>query len=125
MTRPVLVPTSDHPITVEPTPGTVTVRVGDREIARSRSALTLREASYPPVQYIPLAAVDPAVLRESSTVTYCPYKGEASYYSVRADGGELLEDLIWTYEHPYPAVAEIEGHVAFYADRAVIEATPA
>jgi uncharacterized protein (DUF427 family) len=121
MARPVLVPTAEHPITIEPTQGTVTVRAGDREIARTRAALTLREASYPPVQYIPLADVDPAVLRESGTVTYCPYKGEASYYSVQADGGQLLEDLIWTYQQPYPAVGQIEGHVAFYPDRAVIE----
>jgi uncharacterized protein (DUF427 family) len=121
MARPVLVPTAEHPITIEPTPGTVTVRAGDRQIARTRAALTLREASYPPVQYIPLADVDPAVLRESGTVTYCPYKGQASYHSVQADGGPLLEDLIWTYQHPYPAVAQIEGHVAFYPDRTVIE----
>lgn len=121
MARPVLVPTAEHPITIEPTPGTVTVRAGDRQIARTSRALTLREASYPPVQYIPLADVDPAVLRESGTATYCPYKGEASYYSVQADGGQLLEDLIWTYQHPYPAVAQIEGHVAFYPDRTAIE----
>jgi uncharacterized protein (DUF427 family) len=123
MARPVLVPTAEHPITIEPTPGTVTVRAGDRQIARTSRALTLREASYPPVQYIPLADVDPAVLRESGTETYCPYKGQASYYSVQADGSQPLEDLIWTYQHPYPAVAEIEGHVAFYPDRAVIEVT--
>jgi uncharacterized protein (DUF427 family) len=121
MARPVLVPTAEHPITIEPTRGTVTVRAGDRQIAQTRAALTLREASYPPVQYIPLADVDPAVLRESGTVTYCPYKGQASYYSVQADGGQPLEDLIWTYQHPYPAVAQIEGHVAFYPDRTVIE----
>lgn len=121
MTRPRLVPTADHPIAVEQTQGTVTVRVGDREVARTTSALTLREASYPPVQYVPLADVDPAVLRDSSTTTYCPYKGEASYYSVQAADGGVLEDLIWTYREPYPAVAEIEGHVAFYPDRAVVD----
>lgn len=122
MTRPVLEPTAEHPITIEPTAGTVTVRVGDREIARTQHAVTLREASYPGVQYIPLADVDAAVLRDSQTSTYCPYKGDASYYSVDSgNGGGLLEDLIWTYREPYPAVAEIKDHAAFYADRVTIE----
>jgi uncharacterized protein (DUF427 family) len=120
MTRPHLEPTADHPITVKPTAGTVTVRVGDREIARTTRALTLQEATYPAVQYVPLADVDPAVLRESATLTYCPYKGEASYYSAEVNG-ETLSDLIWTYRTPYPAVAEIADHVAFYPDRTSVE----
>jgi len=123
MTRPKLVPTADHPITVEPTQGTVTVRVGDREIARTDKALTLREASYPAVQYVPLADVEPGVLKDSDTTTYCPYKGDASYYSVQA-GEDLFEDLIWTYRDPSPAVKEIKDHVAFYPDRAVVDVQP-
>ena len=83
MSRPVLTPTDKHPITIAPTDGRVVVRVGGTVVADSNHALTLREASYPPVQYIPLADVDPAVLRPSQTATYCPYKGEASYYSVQ------------------------------------------
>ncbi|HEX4789076.1 MAG TPA: DUF427 domain-containing protein, partial [Actinospica sp.] len=78
------------------------------------------EASYPVAQYIPLADVDPSVLRRTATQSYCPYKGEASYYSVQTPGGTTETDLIWTYEQPYDAVAEIAGHAAFYPDRAEI-----
>ena len=120
MSRPVLEPTTEHPITVEPAKGRVTVRVGGKVVADTSSALTLREAAYPAVQYIPLADVDQSLLSRSAASTYCPFKGDASYYSVRIPGGEVLEDVIWTYEHPYPAVAGIAGHVAFYADRAEV-----
>jgi uncharacterized protein (DUF427 family) len=120
MSRPVLEPTAEHPITVEPTKGRVTARIGDKIVADSRSSLTLQESTYPAVQYIPLADVDQSVLSRTSTTTYCPYKGEASYYSVQVPGGEVLTDVIWTYESPYPAVTEIAGHVAFYADRAEV-----
>ena len=120
MSRPVLEPTAEHPITVEPTKGRVTARIGDTIVADSPSALTLQESTYPAVQYIPLADVDQSLLSRTSTVTYCPYKGEARYYTVRTPGGEVLDDLIWTYDSPYPAVAEIAGHVAFYPDRAEV-----
>lgn len=118
--RPVLEPTPEHPITVEPADGEIVVTVGDREIARTSRALTLSEATCPPVFYIPLEDVDGDVLRASDTTTYCPYKGNASYYSVDLGVGTYLEDLIWTYRDPYPAVAEIAGRVAFYRDRADI-----
>ena len=120
LSRPVLTPTDKHPITIAPTDGRVVVRVGGTVVADSDHALTLREASYPPVQYIPLADVDPAVLRPSQTATYCPYKGDASYYSLQTPDGETATDLIWTYEQPYEAVSEIKGHVAFYANRAEV-----
>jgi uncharacterized protein (DUF427 family) len=119
----VLTPTDEHPITIAPTNGRVVVRVGGTVIADSSHALTLQESSYPPVQYIPLADVDPAALRPSRTATYCPYKGEASYYSVQAGGGEA-EDAIWTYQDPYPAVASIAGHVAFFPGRAEVTVEP-
>ncbi|GAB3004017.1 hypothetical protein GCM10017788_32330 [Amycolatopsis acidiphila] len=111
-----------HPITLEPTPGRVVVRVGGRVVADSTSAMTLREAAYSPVQYIPLADVDQSVLRPSSHQTYCPYKGEASYYSLAVkhpDSGEVEEiaDAVWTYTDPYDAVDRIASHVAFYPDR--------
>ena len=120
MSRTVLEPTAEHPITVEPTKGRVTARIGDKIVADSRSALTLQESTYPAVQYIPLADVDQSLLSRTSTVTYCPYKGEANYYTVRTPGGDVLDDVIWTYDSPYPAVAEIAGHVAFYPDRAEV-----
>jgi uncharacterized protein (DUF427 family) len=116
----VLTPTDEHPITIAPTNGRVVVRVGGTVVADSGQALTLREASYPPVQYIPLADVDQAVLHSSQTATYCPYKGDASYYSVQPAGGTEVADAIWTYQDPYPAVAPIAGHVAFYTDRAEV-----
>jgi uncharacterized protein (DUF427 family) len=123
MTRQARIPGPDHPITVEASPARVVARVGDTVIADTTSALTLREAGYPPVHYIPLPDVDPAVLRRSGTSTYCPYKGDASYYSVVLPGHELT-DVVWTYETPYPAVGAIAGHVAFYPERVTVENTP-
>jgi uncharacterized protein (DUF427 family) len=89
------------------------VQFGDRTIADTTSALTLQEASYPPVQYIPLADVDPELLQRTDHATYCPYKGDAGYYSLVIDG-DTYDNSVWTYEAPYDAVAEIAGHVAFY-----------
>ena len=125
MSRPVLQPTAKHPITIEPTQGRVVVRVGDQVVADSRQALTLQEATYPAVQYIPMADVDQSVLRRTDTSTYCPFKGDASYYSVQTSGGGVVDDVIWTYEKPYAAVAGIGDHVAFYPDRAEVTVEPA
>ena len=116
MTREKLIPGPDHPITVSPTGSRVTVKVGDRTVADTTDALTLQEASYPAVQYVPLADVDPAVLRPSDQQTWCPFKGEASYYSLVTDDTDLT-DAIWTYRAPHEAVAEIKDHVAFYPDK--------
>ena len=82
----------------------------------SRSTLVMREANYPPVRYIPLVDVDRSLLTSSNLRTYCPYKGDASYYSIVRDQ-ERGSDAVWFYDQPYPAVAEIKGHVAFYTDR--------
>ena len=114
--RIIKIPGPDHPITIEPNQGRVIVTVGGRVIADTSEALTLREASYPPVQYIPRKDVDMAALIRSETTTYCPYKGEAGYFSIPS-GEERSVDAIWTYEAPYGAVAEIKGHLAFYPDR--------
>jgi uncharacterized protein (DUF427 family) len=116
--RPVLEPTASHPITVEPTGKRVTVRVNGELVADSHEALTLQEATYPAVQYIPLRDVVADRLSPSDTETYCPFKGDAGYYHVVTEGGETIADAIWTYEKPYPAVAAIAGHVAFYPDKA-------
>ena len=109
-------PGPDHPISIEANPSRVTVRVGGRLIADTREALTLREASYPPVQYIPRRDVDMSALTRSTHTTYCPYKGEASYYDIPA-GGTRSINAIWTYETPFEATAQIKEYVAFYPDR--------
>lgn len=114
--RAPLEPTAEHPITVEPTGRHVTVRVNGEVVAETDDALTLQESTYPAVQYVPLTDVTAALTR-SDTTTYCPYKGDANYYDVTA-AGDTVADVIWTYEQPYPAVAGIAGHVAFYPDKA-------
>lgn len=119
MSREIKTPGPDHPITVEKNPARVVVHVGDKVVADTHAALSLQESDYPAVQYIPLADVDPSVLKDSDTSTYCPYKGDAAYYTlVTADGEEV--DAVWTYREPYPAVAEIAGHVAFYPTKVTI-----
>jgi uncharacterized protein (DUF427 family) len=123
--RPVKIPGSDHPITIEPNSSRVVVKLGGHTIADSRNALTLREASYPAVQYIPRRDVDMTLLERTDHSTHCPYKGDASYYSI-TPGGERSKNAIWTYETPHDAVSEIKDHVAFYPDRVdSIEELPA
>jgi len=114
--RVIKIPGPDHPITIDRNPNRVVVRLGDKVIADTARALTLREASYPPVHYIPRADVDLAALARSETHTHCPYKGEASYFSIPA-GGNRSVDAVWTYEAPYDSVAAIKDHLAFYRDR--------
>jgi uncharacterized protein (DUF427 family) len=114
--RPVRIPGPEHPITIEPTRGRVVVRVAGRVIADSTGALTLREATYPPVQYIPRGDVDATMLQRTDHHTYCPYKGDCSYFSIPA-GGERATNAVWSYENPHEAVAAIRGHLAFYPDR--------
>ena len=119
--KPVREPTADHPITVKPTGKHVTVLVNGVVVADTDNSLTLQESTYPAVQYIPMHDVAQNVLKPSDTTTYCPYKGDASYYSVATTAsGDTVEDVIWTYEQPYPAVADIAGHVAFYPDKAEV-----
>jgi uncharacterized protein (DUF427 family) len=120
MTRPVKIPDATHPITVRPTGAHVTVRVGGVTVATSDRALTLTEAAYPVVQYIPIEDVDQGMVHPTDTETYCPYKGDASYYSVTTPDGTTEEDIIWTYEEPYDAVSDIARHVAFYPNRAEV-----
>ena len=114
--KPIRIPGPDHPITIQANPSRVVVRVAGRTVADSRRALTLSEASYPPVHYIPRADVDMALLERTDHASYCPYKGDAAYFSIPA-GGERSANAVWTYEHPYDAVDAIRDHVAFYPDR--------
>jgi uncharacterized protein (DUF427 family) len=118
-----LEPGPDHPITVEPFPSHVVVRSGAFVIAETDHALELKEAAYPPVLYIPLDDVDARHVRPNELHTWCPYKGEASYYDIvdtETDSTDL-DASVWYYPAPFAAVAGIEGHVAFYADRVAID----
>jgi len=117
--RPVLQPGPDHPISVTPTGSRVLVKAGDVVVADSANALTLQESNYPACLYVPLADVSPGLLSPSSTTSYCPYKGDCSYYSLATPGGEIA-DAVWTYANPYPSVAAIAGHVAFYPNKVTI-----
>jgi uncharacterized protein (DUF427 family) len=114
--RPIKVPGPDHPITIERNPNQVKVSVAGRVIALTRDALTLREAGYPAVQYVPRKDVDMALLQRTDHATYCPYKGDCAYFSIPL-GGERSTNAAWTYEAPYAAVVSIKDHLAFYPDR--------
>lgn len=116
--RPVLEPGPDHPITITPTSSRVVVKAGDQVIADSTSALTLQESNYPAAQYIPAADVT-RLTGPTSTTSYCPYKGDCSYFSVTTDGGEIT-DVAWSYQTPYRSVASIAGYLAFYPNKVTI-----
>ncbi|MBN8810340.1 MULTISPECIES: DUF427 domain-containing protein [unclassified Sphingomonas] len=111
--RPTRIPGPDHPIAIARSDAHVVVRAAGRVIADTRRALELREANYPPVLYIPRADADMASLQRTDHASYCPYKGEASYFSIRGGAG----NAVWSYEAPHAAVAEIRDHLAFYPDR--------
>jgi uncharacterized protein (DUF427 family) len=115
-------PGPDHPITITANPKRVRVSAGGVVIADTTHALTLKEASYPAVQYVPRGDANMALLARTDRVTHCPYKGDANYFSVSVSaGGKALENAIWSYETPFPAMAEISGHLAFYPDKVTIE----
>jgi len=114
--RDKLMPALHHPITVEPTGARVTVRLGGRVVAETTDALTLREASYPRVLYVPVADVDASLLRPSGRRTYCPYKGRAAHHSLQV-GDHVAKDAAWSYPQPHRPVAAIKDHVAFHPDK--------
>ncbi|GAB7125794.1 DUF427 domain-containing protein [Silvimonas sp. JCM 19000] len=114
--RPIKTPGPDHPVHITQSTDHIVVLVAGQTIADTRRALVLQEASYPPVYYIPRADVDVSALQRTEHHTYCPYKGDCSYYSIPAGGGRSV-NAIWTYETPYPAVAAIQSYMAFYPDR--------
>ena len=114
--KPIRIPGPDHPITIARTREHITVTVAGQRIADTREALTLREAAYPPVHYIPRKDVAMSLLERTSHQTYCPYKGDCTYYSIPA-GGERSVNAVWTYEAPYDAVSEIREYLAFYPNR--------
>jgi uncharacterized protein (DUF427 family) len=114
--KPVKIPGPDHPITIAANPARVVVKAAGRVIADTRAALTLREASYPAVQYIPRNDVDMSLLTRTDHATYCPFKGDCAYYSIPS-AGEKGANAVWTYEQPYESVEQIKDHLAFYPDR--------
>src|SRR6202051_2356813 len=114
--KQVKLPGPDHPISIQRNPARVVVSVTGRVIADTRNALTLREAAYPPVQYIPGEDVDFSQLERTDHATYCPYKGDCSYYSIPA-GGKKSVNAVWSYQEPFPAVEQIRGFFTFYPDR--------
>jgi uncharacterized protein (DUF427 family) len=113
-------PGPDHPITISANPRRIRVTAGDTMIAETSHALSLKEASYPAVQYVPRGDAKMELLKRTERVTHCPYKGDANYFSIAADG-KTIENAIWTYETPFPAMAEISGYLAFYPDKVRIE----
>ena len=108
--------TRQHRITIEPNPKRVRVVFNGRVVADTTRALTLREATLPPVQYVPRDDADMSLLERTDHRTHCPFKSDASYFTIRADG-RVAENAVWTYEDPYPGVAGIKDHLAFYPDR--------
>lgn len=113
-------PGPDHPITIEPQPGRLRVSRNGVTLADTTKALVLKESTYPAVFYVPREDADMAQLQASSRHSHCPYKGEASYFTIQA-GGEAVENAVWSYEAPYPTMAEIAGHLAFYPDKVTFE----
>jgi uncharacterized protein (DUF427 family) len=120
MSREIKLPGPDHQITITPSTDRVLVRSGGMTVADSHSTLVLHETNHPPVRYVPISDVDRSVLASSDLSTYCPYKGDASYYSIIIDP-DRGTDAVWFYDQPYPAVAEIKNHVAFYEDHVDIQ----
>jgi len=114
--RTVKQPGPDHPITIERSPLHVVVKVAGRIVADTHDALVLKEANYPAVHYLPRKDVDMTLLAHTDHATYCPYKGECSYYSIPAGGARAM-NAVWSYEQPCEAVAAIKDHLAFYPDR--------
>ncbi len=114
--KPMKVPGPEHPISIVPSRSRIVVKVGGRVIADTRDALILREASYPAVPYIPRRDVDMTALTRTEHTTYCPYKGDASYYSIPA-GGDRSVNAVWSYESPFEQLAQIQEYLAFYPDR--------
>jgi uncharacterized protein (DUF427 family) len=109
-------PGPDHPITIAPSGSRVRVHFGGKVVADTTAALILREASYPAVYYIPRQHADMRLLERTAHATRCPYKGDASYFTIVADG-RRADNAVWSYEAPYPAVDEIREYLAFYPDR--------
>jgi uncharacterized protein (DUF427 family) len=109
-------PGPDHPITLEKAANRWRARYAGHVIADTDDAIILREADYPPVVYFPRIDVEMGYMSRTARGTHCPYKGDASYFTVLMDG-QFAENAVWTYEQPFPAMEAIEGRLAFYPDK--------
>ncbi len=114
------IPDETHPITISPVPNTVRVLFEGHEIADSDDVLVLKEANYPPVYYFPRDDVRMVFLRRTDKVTHCPYKGDASYFTIYRDAN-VVENAVWSYEDPFPAVGQIGNRVAFYPEHVAFQ----
>ena len=108
--------TDDPGITIEANPNRVVVRLADAVIADSRRALVMRAPGSATVQYLPREDVDMSALVRTAQRTHCPYKGDASYWTIVV-GERRSENAVWSYETPLPSMAAIAGYLAFYDDR--------
>lgn len=118
-------PAADAGITIAANPNRVIVRVGAEVIADTTRALVMRAPGTPDQQYIPREDVNMARLVRTALVTHCPYKGDASYWSIQS-GARTVENAVWSYETPYDDMTPITGYLAFYGDRVdAIEEWPA
>ena len=109
-------PGPNHPITIARNGKRVRVTFGGRTIADLKNALVLNEAGYPPIFYIPRADAAMEALTPTAHSSHCPYKGDASYFSISADG-KTAENAVWSYEEPFPTMHQIKDHLAFYRNR--------
>ena len=109
-------PGPDHPITISRNGKHVRVTFAGQVIADTTRSLSLKEASYPVVNYIPRADADMSALKRTDHTSHCPYKGDANYFTISVNGRNA-DNAVWTYEQPYPAMAEIKDHLAFYASK--------
>jgi uncharacterized protein (DUF427 family) len=114
--KEIKIPGPDHTITISPAEGKVRVVVAGRTVAESTRALRLEEKGFPPVYYLPRNDADMSLLVRTAHYTYCPYKGDCSYYSIPL-GDSQSENAVWTYERPHEAVAGIRDYLAFYPSR--------
>jgi uncharacterized protein (DUF427 family) len=104
-------------ITIKKLSATWYVRAGSKILGRSRNVLQLTEGVHKPVLYFPRDDLNMALFTKTDHSTHCPYKGDASYFTVSGD----LENAAWSYETPIDDVLEIKGHIAFYTDRIQLE----
>jgi len=120
MNQPLKVPGPDHPVTLQREPARVRVLFGGHLLGESTDVIMLREAGYPPVRYFPRQDIEMSFLRKTAKTSYCPYKGEAGYFTLYRDG-EVVEDTIWSYEQPHPTMAQLAGRLAFYPENVEFE----